>query len=305
MSESEKLKSPIFVIGTNRAGKELFIKLVAYHEDFAWLSNYHMRFPKNLRVSYLNRILDFPLFNSKIKYKKGFPKPSSSYLFWNTLFEGFRKPFRDLRADDVNPMVKRKIRETVSRILKYEGKKVFLAQYSGWSRIGFFKEIFPNAKFIHVVRDGRAVANSLTNYEGWEGWRGVYNWRLGYIPAKEEMTFLDSMNWSFYAIAALEWKTIVNNIINVSAKLPADDFITVRYEDLVETPDEIVKKVMKFCGVSEISKRYIRHRKTIKIINANEKSFRIPSWKKNLSPDVIEKLTEFLSDELKYYSYLE
>jgi len=37
-------------------------------------------------------------------------------------------------------------------------KPVFIHKYTGWSRIAFFKEIFPEARFVHVIRDGRAVA---------------------------------------------------------------------------------------------------------------------------------------------------
>ncbi len=299
------INKPIFVIGTNRAGKELFIKLIAYHKELGWLSNYHMRFPTKESVAYLNRLLDFPLlYYTKIKYMKGIPKPSSSYMFWNNIFEGFRRPFRDLREDDVNPLVEKKIRQKVYNVLKKEGKKRFLAQYSGWSRIGFFKKIYPDAKFIHIVRDGRAVANSLTNYEGWEGWEGVYNWRLGYLPNEEEKNFLENVNWSFYGIAALEWKAVVSNIIEVSSKLSKDDFLTIRYEDLVSEPLETVFNIFDFCELEINRKQYLKHFKTIKIINANESKFRIPSWKQNLSVEIVAELNEFLYKELKYFSYL-
>ena len=60
--------------------------------------------------------------------------------------------------------------------MKYQGKREFIAEYSGWSRIAFFNEIFPHCRFIHIVRDGRAVANSLLNVSYWKGWEGIHKW---------------------------------------------------------------------------------------------------------------------------------
>ena len=65
---------------------------------------------------------------------------------------------------------------------------------------------------VYVVRDGRAVVNSLINYPGWEGTKGIKKWRLGYTPNKEEMKFLNQNKHSLQSLAALEWKTIIKNI---------------------------------------------------------------------------------------------
>jgi len=43
-------------------------------------------------------------------------------------------------------------------------------------RIGFLQAIFPDAKFIHIVRDGCAVANSRMNAPFWKGWQGLNTW---------------------------------------------------------------------------------------------------------------------------------
>jgi omega-hydroxy-beta-dihydromenaquinone-9 sulfotransferase len=303
MNPQQKVNKPIFVIGTNRVGKELFMNLVAYHSEFAWLSNYNMRFPQNQNVSIMNRILDFPFMNSKLKYKKGVPKLSSAYMFWNNRFKGFRRPFRDLVADDVSHGVAKDIYQSVHKILQLQHKKRFIAQYSGWSRIGFFKKIFPDAKFIHLVRDGRAVANSLTNYEGWEGWEGYYNWRLGYIPDNNVSELLKQNNNSFLAIAALEWKVIVNNVDEMGLSLNKNDFMTVKYEDLIKSPKSIIKECFEFFEIDNRSNKYEKHFNTIKIYNANEQTVRIPSWRKNLSKDQINMLERFLEIELKKFNY--
>jgi omega-hydroxy-beta-dihydromenaquinone-9 sulfotransferase len=303
MSSTDNIYKPIFVIGTNRAGKELFMNLVSYHEQFAWLSNYNMRFPTSSFVSYLNRIVELPFMNSKLKYMKGVPQLASAYRFWNSRFEGFRRPFRDLEAEDISDAVSKHVFNAVSQVLKKQSKDRFIAQYSGWSRINLIKKIFPDAKFIHLIRDGRAVANSLINYDGWGGQEGVYKWRLGHIPNSTEKEFLEENNYSFLALAALEWQVIVNNIDDKRQTLPKDDFLLVRYEDLVSSTDETLDKFFAFCEIDHKNKKYSRHRKTIKIYNANVQTKRVPSWKKNISSSQLEMLNFFLKDELARFNY--
>src|SRR3712207_7426845 len=47
-------------------------------------------------------------------------------------------------------------------------------------------EIFKDAKFIHLMRDGRAVANSLLHVYFWSGWKGPGNWGWGQLsPAQQ------------------------------------------------------------------------------------------------------------------------
>ena len=67
-----------------------------------------------------------------------------------------------------------------------------LIKITGWPRIGYLNEIFSDAKFIHILRDGRAVANSLINVEFWRGWQCPQNWRFGRLTEKQQKEWEDS-----------------------------------------------------------------------------------------------------------------
>ncbi|MBN1669741.1 MAG: sulfotransferase [Kiritimatiellae bacterium] len=83
------------------------------------------------------------------------------------------------------------------------------------------RAVFPAAKFIHLVRDGRDVAESMS--------------RIFIGPI------------SVYGIAG-RWRRFVLACHAFKQTLPAEDFLEVRYEDLVHGPDEVRAGVFRFLG---------------------------------------------------------
>ena len=296
--------SPIFVIGTGRSGLTPLMNLIAYHRAFAWPSQYNARWPKIRQLSVLSRLVEIPPFNSRLKFGPHLvPIHDESYELWNDCFRGFKEPFRDLVADDVTPYAKSKFQKTVGDIQKYQGKTRFIAEYSGWSRIEFMKCIFPKAKFIHIVRDGRVVAHSFTNVQWWKGWLGVYNWRWG-MPDQDLLEKLKKYDYSFLALGAIHWKILINNILAKSNLLPEEDLLVIRYEDLVKDPVEETSRCLEFCGVDKDCPKFKKHLSTVKIVDANVKKLRIPPWRENLNQKQIDMLNDLLKEELAQLNYL-
>jgi hypothetical protein len=277
--------------------------LVAYHPDFAWPSQYNSRYPGNHRVSFLARLVDYPPFSGPWKFKRYVPVHSEAYPFWTHLFYGFASPVRDLEAGDVSAYTRERFRDAVSGITRAQGKKRFIAEYSGWSRIELFKAIFPDAQFIHIVRDGRAVANSLTHVSWWRGWQGIHQWRWG-VPPEELLAKWEEYDRSFVALAAIHWKILVRNILDKSRRLSEKELLVVRYEDLVADPHGKALECIRFCGLDAESARFRRHLGTVEIVNANQTKFRIPSWKSNLTAAQIEMVEDICGDELAHFGYL-
>ena len=304
MKNDVNIDNPIFVMGTGRSGLSPIMDLLAYHKAFAWPSQFNSRHPKNFKWSYLSRLVDLPFINSsRLKYRR-FPIHVEAFPMWNNLFFGFRRPFRDLTADDVTPLVRSKFRDAVHKMMKYQGKPRFIAEYSGWSRIGFLKAIFPEAQFIHIVRDGRAVANSLTHVGWWAGWEGIYKWRWGQ-PDQELLEKWEHYDHSFLALAGIHWKILINNIVEQSNLLSADELLVVRYEDLVEEPFKEAYRCIEFCGLDPDCPRYTKHLQTVKIVNANQQKFRIPAWQGNMTKKQIDMLNDLLEKELVLFDYLQ
>jgi len=131
--EGPSIDRPIFVIGTGRSGLTPLMDLIAYHEAFAWPSQYNERWPGIHALSALSRVVEVPPFDSRLKFMRGVPRHTEAYPLWGRCFPGFVEPFRDLVAEDVTPYAKMLFRRTVADVLRYQGKRRFIAEYSGWS----------------------------------------------------------------------------------------------------------------------------------------------------------------------------
>lgn len=297
---------PVFVIGTGRCGLTPLMDLIAYHKDLGWPSQYLNRsyLASKFYLAYLSRIADWSIFNFSMKHTSYFfPRHSEATILYDSCFYGFSSPFRDLIEDDVTTDACNKFKRMVHKILKYQGKKRFIAEYSGWSRIEFLKKIFPNALFIHIIRDGRAVANSLINVDYWNGWGGINKWLWG-EPDHECKEFLKKYKYSFLALAAVQWKMTLNNIMCKSKRLDSSEILEVKYEDLVADPKAIAYECMDFMNLDIGCNIFQSNLKAAKIFDANNAQFRIKPWKENLNTNQIDMLNTILRKELEHYNYL-
>ena len=105
-------------------------------------------------------------------------------------------------------------------------------------RVSFLRAVFPEAKFIHVVRDGRDVARALMvdlGGDDWAapkpaGWRELRDGARGYLRC------------------ALAWREVVET---TRADLDGVSHTVVRFEDLIERPGEAAELVCSALGLTD------------------------------------------------------
>jgi len=146
------------------------------------------------------------------------------------------------------------------------------------------------------------VAHSYTTVDWWNGWEGVYRWRLG-VPNPEVLEKLERYEYSFLALAAVYWKILVANISEKSRLLPAEDFLLVRYEDLVADPDKEAYRCIEFAGLDKDRPRFARHLRTVKIVDANRHRMRIPPWREAFDRKQLDMFNDLAGDELAEFGY--
>lgn len=119
-------------------------------------------------------------------------------------------------------------------------------------RIPFLRAVFPDALFVYLYRDPRENISSLV--EGWRSrrflsYRGMPGWPY------RDWSFLLPPGWSamegrsLVEIAAYQWKT-ANTVIEEDLRaLPEGSWRKIRYEDLVQSPREVLLSIAEHAGL--------------------------------------------------------
>lgn len=288
-----KSKSPIVIVGAGRTGTTVFHHMLSEHPHLAWLPGRLCgRFPDRLELSRLfMKGVDYPVVGELLKRRI---KPGESYSFWEHHCRGFSAPYRDLVAADVTDKTKSHLPRTMAKI-QTEKRNRLLLKITGWPRIGFLSEIFEDASFIHVMRDGRAVANSMLNVYFWRGWKGPQDWGWGELsPAQEDEW--NEHDQSFVALAAIQWKILMDAMEKARNTVSSERFMEIRYEDLCSDPVGQLQKVTRFCGL-EWTGRFERRIRQYEPRNTNDK------YKYDLTARQQSDLEEVLGEYLIRYGY--
>lgn len=287
-----EVKKPLFIVGTGRCGSTIFHHMFSHHPHVAWMSPSCAKYPSKPR---LNRtamhFMSVPLL---ARYMRKKIYPGEWYAFWDYHCPGFSEPCRDLDNEDVSRKIETTIRKIMGQMLTSSRFRL-LVKITGWPRIRFLKEIFPDAKFIRIYRDGRAVATSLLNVPWWSGWRGPDNWRWGKLPPPLRGKW-ESFGQSFVVLAGIEWEILMDAYERAKQGIHADDLLDIRYEELCQDPLKVFKKVAEFSTL-EWTKQFEAAVKRYSLKSNNDK------WKKHLSAGQQRILNESLKDSLEKYGY--
>jgi hypothetical protein len=285
---------PVFIVGTGRCGSTAFHRVMGVHPQLMWLSGFAQEFPTHPEwnrwaVTATGSSLVRKLFGKRLK-------PGENYGFWYAHAYGFAEPGRDLVAADVTPRVRRQLHSVFERMVT-ERRNRILIKLTGWSRIGFLNEVFPDAKFIHIVRDGRAVASSYLHINEWQwrGWYGPSSWRYGPLSPEDQAAW-EASGRSFIALAGIQWRLHTRAIEAARAGVDESRYLQVRYEDYCADPSATCRQVLDFAELDH-APSFERHVRSAKITDMTSR------FRKDLSPEQVLMLTNLLRADLLRYGY--
>jgi hypothetical protein len=129
-------------------------------------------------------------------------------------------------------------------------------------RIGYLKSIAPDARFVHIVRDGVDVAHSIERLAAvtrrmafrapLNEWWGVGDakWAALERDGREAGYYSDELHWLTRDLqrGAYEWLVSMHEVERWRARLGAR-FVELRYQDLVADPRESLQTVMNSVGL--------------------------------------------------------
>ncbi|HEY3248169.1 MAG TPA: sulfotransferase [bacterium] len=158
------LITPVFVVGAGHSGTTIVYRMLSLHPDTAWISQYAARAlaardASGPLLAGIDRMLRGLIAHSwkKSQYpwaRRIAPMPIEAHRVWAFALD--EQAGRDAAVGRIQAVITRQCRR--------DGARVFLAKPPGKYRsrcAPLVAAAFPGARFIHVVRDGRAVALSV------------------------------------------------------------------------------------------------------------------------------------------------
>ena len=286
----DRIYKPIFIVGCGRSGTTLFNDILTRHKDLAWISyystKYYIRLPVSAYLCKLNR--------SKFMrhlFGKRLPKPDEGHLLWDWCHPVDNSPYDPALTEiDMNPKSCSRCRKLVSDHIRYSGKKRFVNKNTRNSRrIRYLNEIFPDALFIHILRDGRAVGASLLNARWWKDFKP---WFIN--DNKLESPVETSSNPE--ELAAQVWLFEVAKVLDDKKYLDPDRYLEVKYEDFVSNPTLTMTAVCNFCEL-DWTPDFEQHIKSMNIRNMNYR------YKERLTREQILRLNKIIKELAERLGY--
>lgn len=284
-AERPSTDAPVILVGTHRSGTSWFGNMLATHPDLAyWLEPRHVWTWGN------------------------------SYL-----------PDDRMTADHARPRVIRHIRSTFARYARQRGKSRFCEKTpSNCLRLPFIHEVYPEARIILIIRDGRSVIRSAAEKMS----NGVPTHRIvrramqtpvwewpSYVPRTcrtVRRKFLGQSldywgprppGWRDWlgqhprnVILAKQWAETIRTAVQDAERLGPEVVHTIRYEHVMARPQEVMQGVVDHLRLAN-SERMIEH-----VVSTVDPA-RQRKWRDVLTQETLEEVRPHMEPMLNRLGY--
>jgi hypothetical protein len=287
---TDRSRRPVILIGAARSGTKFLRDLLASDKSFA-------RVPYD--VNYVWRTGNFGVDDDALRPE----------MLTDRLAARIRQTLYQLAGMRGGEAEKRLIEKTVSNTL----------------RVPFVDRVFPDALYVHLLRDGRAVIESSMrmwqappdrrglrrkladmpwmNF-GYVGWfllnylQGLLRGRAGGAVwgPRYPGVIKDIDNLPLVEVVARQWAASVESASRGLAGIAGDRVFTLRYETLMREPAEL-ERLCDFLAVSD--RAAIRHEFAVRADSSN-----LDKWRSKLSAAEIEGIGKVAGECLRAHGYL-
>lgn len=252
---------PIFIVSPHRSGTTLLYGILGKHPSVGYYNRANRRVPAMPLLAHAMTRMGVP------------DDPMEAQRVWDRFWD---ESDDVLGAADATGEITDWHRHSVEKVLKLRGADRFLSKYPRLSvRLEWIDAMFPDAIFLHLRRDWRAVVNSTVarilkrNARG-GGWFGVRmpGWReMGDLPPE--------------LIAGRIFR-FVTETIEKDGPTFGDRFFQSSYEELCAAPVDTVRSICERCDLAWTDD--FAATVPTELTSANTK------WKERLDPEMIETI---------------
>lgn len=286
-----KAPSILFVSGAPRSGTTTLLDFLTVTRPCGWVSEALARKPERLRLASRVRRQHWPLLGDfwlERRYAwKRVTSPAEDAAFWEHYLPGFTPdPANPLDPDllEIDEAKVEALRRAVLEVCRRQGARVFVGHYTGFPRVRLMRRVFPEARFIQMLRDPRSVAYHLVRrVEGGQHdlWDHREAWKARMpegLRARLESLEDTPLNFSG---AMVRWYHQLYK--ERFAELPESDWREVAYADLVAFPEKTLRRVFGFADL-KMNSRFKYYLKYHAIHRSNHRT------KRNISEEEGEEL---------------
>lgn len=217
-SREDEFRGPLFIVGFGRSGTKMLRAILAEHPDIC-IGDVETNFIPSLSAIWRNfgDLHEAENFERFFDVVREFPYFIYQQERGNLIEPGTWR--ESIRVMDFAGIVEALIRHDCGTAMG--GRRVWGDKSPTYTRhVGLLKQQFPQARFVHIVRDVRDVARS--SREAW-----------GVSPLRTAQRWVDSVLEPERQAIGFE-----------------SDLLQVRYEDLIMNPWEVVRSICTHLGVA-------------------------------------------------------
>ncbi len=262
LPQLKKVKKPIFIIGTGRSGTTILGVVLSMHQEVGFLNEpkalWHTIYPEEDLIG---------------SYSQG------------------KADYR-LEAENVTDSIKRTAHRLFGAYLTAVASSRLVDKYPELIfRVPFVRQIFPDAKFIFLARNGCDTCQSI---DGWSkrlgtnvqndthDWWGLNNrkWHLliEQIAATNSVFEHNLETIKGYSnhthMAAVEWILTMQEGLKLVEQFPEVVYL-LKYEELVAQPENSLKQLLDFCELP-LDKKMVYYAKKTLNNRQNNRVFSLP-----------------------------
>ncbi|MEO2030453.1 MAG: sulfotransferase [Planctomycetaceae bacterium] len=262
--------APVHVIGHGRSGTSVFIRLlrkylqIAFGTESQFIVRYYNR---------LERYGDLAEESSRLRLvedicrERWFRRSGERF--------GFSTTADAILADTEEPSYAGVLDATFRQLAKHLDMQRWGDKTPEYiDDLPLLYNLFPGAKYIHVVRDGRDVA--LSGFE---------------MPFGEKNVFM----------AGRDWSTAIRKVNAFARSINAEQFLEIRYEDFLSEPREQFVRLIEFLEIDDSDGRLIDF--IAGSISDDLMLGNFNKWRTRLNPRQIRRFDGIASNELQQYGY--
>ena len=310
-----QLYRPIFLIGLPRSGTTMLQDIICTHPNIAYITNTMHQFrscfcaAEHFRKRLKLNVKGERYVRDSVEVDAG--SPADAVAFWGEWLhedpcslDYMERRIEQFSADEI-----RQIRQTIRKVIWCFGRtanRFFSKNLVVLPNILLIKDIFPDAKIIHIIRDAKMCANSLLKLRRVEqeqlanirarGLRhDIYDDQpfVSYPRLPKLTEYVRKYGLEDIRTTAHLWNDAISLINEKRDKLPS--FYEVRYEDILTNPKEEISKILDFCELPEIKADNERFWKKLSQVGVLRHTNKYGEF------EVVE---EICGDNMRKYGYL-